>query len=88
MPVSESQKAAAARYEAKNYEKITLRVKKSEVRRLRSLAAASGKSLNAYVLDRALSDPVPVSDPVVRAPAQDRSALNNYLKAMEKLKGN
>ena len=84
MPVSESQKAAAARYEAKNYEKITLRVKKSEVRRLRSLAAASGKSLNAFVLDRALSDP----DPVVRAPAQDRSALDNYLKAMEKLKGN
>lgn len=88
MPVSESQKAAAARYEAKNYEKITLRVKKSEVQRLRSLAAASGKSLNAYVLDRALADPVPVSDPVARAPAQDRSALNNYLKAMEKLKGN
>ena len=88
MPVSESQKAAAARYEARTYDKITLRVKKSEARRLRSLAAASGKSLNAYVLDRALADPVPVSDPVVRAPAQDRSALDNYLKAMKKLKGN
>lgn len=88
MPVSESQKAAAARYEARTYDKITLRVKKSEARRLRSLAAAAGKSLNAYVLDRALADPVPVSDPVVRAPAQDRSALDNYLKAMKKLKGN
>lgn len=84
MPVSESQKAAAARYEAKNYEKITLRVKKSEVRRLRSLAAASGKSLNAYVLDRALADPVREEPAAVR----DRSALDNYLKAMEKLKGN
>ena len=84
MPVSESQKAAAARYEAKNYEKITLRVKKSEVRRLRSMAAASGKSLNAYVLDRALADPVREEPAAVR----DRSALDNYLKAMEKLKGN
>ena len=84
MPVSESQKAAAARYEAKNYEKITLRVKKSEARRLRSLAAASGKSLNAFILDRALADPVPDERPAVR----DRSALDNYLKAMEKLKGN
>ena len=84
MPVSESQKAAAARYEAKNYEKITLRVKKSEVRRLRSLAAASGKSLNAYVLDRALADPVREEPAAVR----DRSALDNYLKAIEKLKGN
>lgn len=84
MPVSESQKAAAARYEAKNYEKITLRVKKSEVRRLRSLAAASGKSLNAYVLDRALADPVREEPAAVR----DRSGLDNYLKAMEKLKGN
>ena len=84
MPVSESQKAAAARYEAKNYEKITLRVKKSEVRRLRSLAAASGKSLNAYVLDRALADPVREEPAAVR----DRSALDNYLKAMEKLKSN
>lgn len=84
MPVSESQKAAAARYEAKNYEKITLRVKKSEVRRLRSLAAAEGKSLNAYVLDRALADPVREEPAAVR----DRSALDNYLKAIEKLKGN
>ena len=84
MPVSESQKAAAARYEAKNYEKITLRVKKSEVRRLRSLAAASGKSLNAYVLDRALADPVREEPAAVR----DRSALDNYLRAMEKLKSN
>lgn len=84
MPVSESQKAAAARYEAKTYDKITLRVKKSEVRRLRSLAAASGKSLNAFILDRALADPVPEE----RAPVRDRSALDNYLKAMEKLKGN
>jgi uncharacterized protein (DUF1778 family) len=84
MPVSESQKAAAARYEAKNYEKITLRVKKSEVRRLRSLAAASGKSLNAFILDRALADPVREEPAAVR----DRSALDNYLKAMEKLKGN
>lgn len=84
MPVSESQKAAAARYEAKTYEKITLRVKKSEVRRLRSLAAASGKSLNAYVLDRALADPVPEEPTAVR----DRSALDNYLRAMEKFKGN
>jgi predicted HicB family RNase H-like nuclease len=84
MPVSESQKAAAARYEAKNYEKITLRVKKSEVRRLRSLAAASGKSLNAYVLDRALADPVREEPAAVR----DRSALDNYLRAMEKFKSN
>lgn len=84
MPVSESQKAAAARYEAKNYEKITLRVKKSEVRRLRSLAAASGKSLNAFILDRALADPVREEPAAVR----DRSALDNYLKAIEKLKGN
>lgn len=84
MPVSESQKAAAARYEAKNYDKITLRVKKSEVRRLRSLAAASGKSLNAYVLDRALSDPVREEPAAVR----DRSALDNYLRAMEKFKSN
>ena len=84
MPVSESQKAAAARYEAKNYEKITLRVKKSEVRRLRSLAAASGKSLNAFILDRALADPVREEPAAVR----DRSALDNYLKAMEKFKSN
>ena len=84
MPVSESQKAAAARYEAKNDEKITLRVKKSEVRRLRSLAAASGKSLNAYILDRALADPVREEPAAVR----DRSALDNYLKAMEKFKSN
>ena len=84
MPVSESQKAAAARYEARTYDKITLRVKKSEARRLRSLAAASGKSLNAYVLDRALADPVREEPAAVR----DRSALDNYLKAMEKLKGN
>ena len=84
MPVSESQKAAAARYEAKNYEKITLRVKKSEVRRLRSLAAASGKSLNAFILDRALADPVHEEPAAVR----ERSGLDNYLRAMEKFKSN
>ena len=62
MPVSKSQLAATARYEAKVYDKILLRVRKEESQKLRAAAAAAGKSLNAYILEPRFSGNVSEED--------------------------
>lgn len=62
MPVSKSQLAATARYEAKAYDKILLRVRKEEGQKLRAAAAAAGKSLNAYILEPRFSGNVSEED--------------------------
>lgn len=51
MPYSASQNRATQRYVAKNYEPITLRVKKGEKEKYMKKAEAAGKSLNQYIID-------------------------------------
>lgn len=43
--------ASRARYEAKSYEKITVRFKAGEGEKIRKAAEAAGVSFNAYVCD-------------------------------------
>ena len=51
MAYSASQNRATQRYIAKNYEPITLRVKKGEKEKYQQQAAERGKSLNQYIID-------------------------------------
>lgn len=49
MPVSKAQQACVARYNAKNYDRIEIKVKKGEKEGLQALAAKQGMSLNAFI---------------------------------------
>lgn len=49
MAVSKKQQACVARYNAKNYDEVKLRVKKGEKEGLQALAAKQGMSLNAFI---------------------------------------
>ena len=48
---SEAKKRAIEKYNKKNYDKITIRVRKDETDSIKQAAAASGESLNAYILN-------------------------------------
>lgn len=48
MPVSEAQKEAKKKYEAKAYDMLGIRVKKGERDRIKAFAEAHDKSLNGF----------------------------------------
>ena len=48
MPVSEAQKEAKKKYEAKAYDMLGVRVKKGERDRIKAFAEEQGKSLNGF----------------------------------------
>ena len=60
--VSKAQMEAKKKYEAKTYERISLRVKVGERDAIRSAADAAGKSLNAFIVD-AVMDKLAISPP-------------------------
>lgn len=51
MPVSEAQKEAKKKYEAKAYDMLGVRVKKGERDRIKTFAEHKGKSLNGFCKD-------------------------------------
>lgn len=50
MALSEARKRANAKYNAKAYEQITLRVSKGEKEKIRIFAESKNQSLNAFIL--------------------------------------
>jgi len=48
--ITAAQRASVARYEAKVYDKILLRIPKGERERIKAAADAVGESLNAYIV--------------------------------------
>lgn len=51
MSITKAQRAAVARYEAKAYDKILLRVPRGGRDRIREAAESAGKSLNGWIAD-------------------------------------
>ena len=49
-PMSEAKKRANAKYDAKAYAKILLRVRVDEIDEIRAAIEASGESVNGYIL--------------------------------------
>lgn len=49
---TEAQKRAVAKYQAKNYEFIKLRLNKGQKEQLKTAAEKAGKSLNEYILSK------------------------------------
>lgn len=49
-PISEARKRANAKYDAKAYSKILLRVRTDEIDEIRAAIEASGESVNGYIL--------------------------------------
>lgn len=49
MAISESQKKAVAKYNAKAYDEIKIRVYKGEKEKIKSHAESNGESLNGFV---------------------------------------
>ena len=49
MTISKKQQACVARYNAKNYEEIKLRVKKGEKATLQAIASEQGMSVNSFI---------------------------------------
>lgn len=47
---TEAQMRATAKYEAKAYSKVLLRVRKDEMELIRAAVEASGESLNGYIM--------------------------------------
>lgn len=48
--ITEAQRAAVGRYEAKTYDKVLLRMPKGEREQIQVCAAAVGESVNGYIL--------------------------------------
>ncbi|MBQ2395632.1 MAG: hypothetical protein II304_01150 [Bacteroidales bacterium] len=57
MPVSEAKKRANAKYNAKAYDRIELKVKKGEKDRIKAHAVNNGESLNGFV-NRAIEETI------------------------------
>lgn len=55
MPVSKAQQRATAKYEAKVYDKLLLRLQKGRKDVIQAHAAAQGESVNAFI-GRAISE--------------------------------
>ena len=49
MPVSEAQKKAKKRYEARTYDMVGIRVKKGNRNKIKAYAESKGESLNGFV---------------------------------------
>lgn len=49
MSISEAQRRAVAKYNAKSYDRIELKVKKGEKDKLKLYAKEHGESLNAFI---------------------------------------
>lgn len=55
MAISESQRKAVAKYNAKSYDEIKIRVYKGEKEKIKSHAESNGESLNGFV-NRAIDE--------------------------------
>ena len=55
MPVSKAQQRATAKYEAKVYDKLLLRLQKGQKETIQAHAAAQGESVNGFI-GRAISE--------------------------------
>ena len=51
MGATEAKKRAIEKYNKKNYDKITVRVRKDETESIRAAADQAGESLNYYILE-------------------------------------
>ena len=51
MPYTDAQKRATAKYNAKEYERIEIKVKKGQKEIIQKHAEEQGKSLNSYIVD-------------------------------------
>lgn len=51
MPISEKKKASNARWDAKNMEIVTLKVRKGKRKKIHELAEQSGQSMAGYILE-------------------------------------
>jgi len=51
MTVSEAQKRATTKWEAKTYDRILLRMPKGKRDRIKAAADAEGKSVNGFIMD-------------------------------------
>lgn len=49
MPVSKAQKAATAKYEAKTYDKVLVRLPRGKKGEIESAAKTEGKSVNGFI---------------------------------------
>ena len=49
-PISEARKRANAKYDAKTYTKVIIRVRADEIDEIRAAIEASGESVNGYIL--------------------------------------
>ena len=50
MPLSEAQKRANKKYEAKNYERFQVMVRKGEKAAIQAFAKSKGESMNGFVI--------------------------------------
>ncbi|MDR2648018.1 MAG: hypothetical protein LBB67_07860 [Oscillospiraceae bacterium] len=55
MPLSEAQKKASKKYNAANFESITVRARKGTIETIKAAAAATGESVNGF-LTRAINE--------------------------------
>ena len=51
MPYTDAQKRATAKYNAKAYDRIEIKVKKGQKEVIQKRAEKHGKSLNSYIVD-------------------------------------
>lgn len=56
MPYTDAQKRATAKYNAKAYDRIEIKVKKGQKEIIQKHAEEQGKSLNSYIVDLIESD--------------------------------
>ena len=56
MPYTDAQKRATAKYSAKAYDRIEIKVKKGQKEIIQKHAEEQGKSLNSYIVDLIESD--------------------------------
>lgn len=56
MPYTDAQKRATAKYNAKAYDRIEIKVKKGQKEIIQKHADEQGKSLNSYIVDLIESD--------------------------------
>ena len=65
MPVSDARKRANAKYDAKTYDRLTCKIKKSDTLLLREHVAKRGETINGFLL-RAIKDTMARDDKAQR----------------------
>ena len=88
MAVTKAQKEATARYEAKAYDKILLRLKQGKKEEIEVQAKAAGESINGYIsaaIEARLSGPTAPAptENVVPVRAEDVERMNAHLELHE-----